>query len=100
MTYRLGRLVDHVHSGPATSESSRRFYRALFGVLGVELDEGAGYLTADGLYVPADGEPTRGLHLAFQAANRGAHPSSSRGPSRRAGRRAPRTSKGPHGPFE
>jgi catechol 2,3-dioxygenase-like lactoylglutathione lyase family enzyme len=71
----LGRLVDHVHLRVADLEASKRFYRAVLEALGRELgmegDEAfGGFFTADELFVSADGEPTRGLHLAFQAADR------------------------------
>jgi catechol 2,3-dioxygenase-like lactoylglutathione lyase family enzyme len=69
--FHLGRLVDHVHLRVADLEASKRFYRAVLQALGRELSgEGDGWFSADELFVSADGEPTRGLHLAFQAPDR------------------------------
>ena len=66
-----GRLFDHVHLRVADLETSRRFYEAVLGVVGVPVRDGhAGAFTADELYVSADGPPTQGAHLAFQAADR------------------------------
>ncbi len=69
--FHLGRLLDHVHLRVADLEASRRFYRAVLRSLGRDLSgEGDGYFHADELFVSADGPPTRGLHLAFQAPDR------------------------------
>jgi len=66
-----GRLFDHVHLRVADLETSRRFFEAVLGVVGVPVRDGhAGAFTADELYVSADGPPTQGAHLAFQAADR------------------------------
>jgi catechol 2,3-dioxygenase-like lactoylglutathione lyase family enzyme len=74
--YHVGRLVDHIHLRVSDLEASERFYRAALGALGRELtfegDAFGGFFAADELFVSADGEPTRGLHLAFQAADRDA----------------------------
>jgi catechol 2,3-dioxygenase-like lactoylglutathione lyase family enzyme len=63
----LGRVLDHVHLRVHDLESSRRFYEAALGALGRELRTGDGYFSCDELWVSADGPPTSGLHLAFQA---------------------------------
>ena len=69
--YHQGRLVDHVHLRVADLEVSRRFYRAVLEAVGRELTwESESAFSSDELFVSADGEPTRGLHLAFQAADR------------------------------
>jgi catechol 2,3-dioxygenase-like lactoylglutathione lyase family enzyme len=69
--YHRGRLVDHVHLRVADLEASRRFYRAALEALGLGLTwENESAFSADELFVSADGEPTRGLHVAFQAADR------------------------------
>jgi catechol 2,3-dioxygenase-like lactoylglutathione lyase family enzyme len=67
----LGRLLDHVHLRVTDLAASRRFYEAALGALGRELGEGGDdFFYADELFVSGDGEPTRGLHLAFQAEDR------------------------------
>jgi catechol 2,3-dioxygenase-like lactoylglutathione lyase family enzyme len=69
--YHFGRLIDHVHLRVADLEESRRFYRAVLESLGRELTwESESAFSADELFVSADGEPTIGLHLAFQTADR------------------------------
>ena len=65
-----GRLFDHVHLRVADLTASRRFYEAALSVLGIEVGGGDEAFHADELYVSADGEPTRGLHIAFQAEDR------------------------------
>jgi catechol 2,3-dioxygenase-like lactoylglutathione lyase family enzyme len=71
--YRLGALIDHVHVRVRDLETSREFYRSSLAALGRELaDEGPDHFWVDELYVSADGSPTSGLHLAFQASDRGA----------------------------
>jgi catechol 2,3-dioxygenase-like lactoylglutathione lyase family enzyme len=72
-----GRLVDHIQLVVADLESSRRFYEAVFGVLGIPLGGSADtpfwydelfVSTADG--PEAAGELTGRHHLAFQAKDR------------------------------
>lgn len=47
---------------------SKRFYAGALEPLGLGITaEGDGWFAADELFVSADGEPTAGLHLAFQA---------------------------------
>ena len=71
MEFHTGRLLDHVHLRVADLESSKAFYRAVLAALGRELTfEHAEAFAADELFVSADGEPTRGLHLAFQTPDR------------------------------
>ena len=68
--YHAGRLLDHVHVRVRDLDASRRFYRAVLKPLGLALTwEGKDAFAADELFVSADGEPTTGLHLAFQAAD-------------------------------
>ena len=73
MEHHLGRTLDHVHLRVRDLEASRRFYAAALGALGrsitLELPHAFG---ADELFVSADGEPTSGLHIAFQAADHAA----------------------------
>ena len=72
-----GRLIDHVQLVVRDLAASKRFYTAVFGVLGVPLGaEGADYFWADELYVSSiesrssSGQPTGRTHLAFQASDR------------------------------
>jgi catechol 2,3-dioxygenase-like lactoylglutathione lyase family enzyme len=63
-----GRLFDHVHLRVSDLDQSKRFYKAVLGAVGRELvSEGEDYFAADELFVSADGPPTEGLHIAFQA---------------------------------
>ncbi|HYY04478.1 MAG TPA: adenylate/guanylate cyclase domain-containing protein [Gaiellaceae bacterium] len=69
--YHLGRLIDHVHLRVRDLKASKRFYAAVLEALGQELSgEGDGYFSSDELFASNDGEPTVGLHLAFQARDR------------------------------
>ena len=69
--FHLGRLFDHVHLRVADLEASKAFYRAVLRAVGREIDfESEHAFSADELYVSDDGEPTRGLHIACQAADR------------------------------
>ena len=74
-----GRLIDHVQLVVADLAASRRFYAAVLEVLGVSIGgEGRDYFWADELFVStadsqaAQGKVTGRVHLAFQAADRGA----------------------------
>jgi catechol 2,3-dioxygenase-like lactoylglutathione lyase family enzyme len=64
-----GRLFDHVHLRVSNFEASRRFYEAALNSLGLEIRGGDDWFAGDELFVSADGEPTKGMHLAFQAAD-------------------------------
>jgi catechol 2,3-dioxygenase-like lactoylglutathione lyase family enzyme len=69
--HHAGRLFDHVHLRVRDLEASKRFYRAVVEAVGLGLTfEGESAFAADELYVSDDGEPTSGLHIAFQAADR------------------------------
>lgn len=72
-----GRLIDHLQLVVADIEASRRFYKALFDVLGIPIGgEAADHFWADELFVSSAGSPaatgklTGRHHLAFQAADR------------------------------
>lgn len=74
-----GRLIDHIQLVVADIKASRRFYDAIFGVLGVPLGGELGQdFWYDELFVStkdseaALGELTGRHHLAFQAADRAA----------------------------
>ena len=71
MEFHQGRLIDHVHLRVRDLEASKRFYRAALEAVGLGLTrESESAFLADELYVSSDGEPTSGLHLAFQAPDR------------------------------
>ena len=72
-----GRLIDHIQLVVRDLDASRRFYAAVFDVLGVPIGgEGDDYFWADELFVStassvaAQGELTGRHHLAFQAGDR------------------------------
>lgn len=72
-----GRLIDHLQLVVRDLPASRRFYQAVFDVLGVPLGgEGEDFFWADELFVStADSEAALGAltgrhHLAFQAKDR------------------------------
>ena len=76
-TMHRGRLIDHLQLVVKDLAASRRFYQALFEVLGVPIGgEGETYFWADELFVSsADSEAALGTltgrhHLAFQAKDR------------------------------
>ena len=62
-------MLDHVHLRVRHLEQSQRFYEAALAALGKELRSGEGFFSCDELWVSADGPPTEGLHVAFQAAD-------------------------------
>jgi catechol 2,3-dioxygenase-like lactoylglutathione lyase family enzyme len=67
-----GRLFDHVHLRVSDLAASRRFYEGALAALGRQVGGGESYFTSDELWVTSDGDPTTGLHVAFQAADRDA----------------------------
>lgn len=94
MELHRGRLVDHLQRVVRDLPASQRFYTAVAGALGIPLGgSGEGWFWIDELFVSAidseaaAGEPTGRVHLAFQAADRGAV---ERLPCRGAGGRRPR----------
>jgi catechol 2,3-dioxygenase-like lactoylglutathione lyase family enzyme len=86
MELHRGRLLDHVHLVVKDLAASRKFYGAVFEVLGIPIvggDPVAGFFFADELFVSsvdakapggyslsATGKPTGWVHLAFQASDR------------------------------
>jgi catechol 2,3-dioxygenase-like lactoylglutathione lyase family enzyme len=71
MQFHRGRLLDHLHLRVSDLEASKTFYAAALGALGLRIVmEGPGFFAADELFVSSEGEPTTGLHLAFQAGDR------------------------------
>ena len=73
MEFHRGRLIDHVHLRVKDLEASKRFYAGALAPLGLGItSEGDGWFSADELFVSADGPPTSGLHIAFQAEDRDA----------------------------
>lgn len=76
-TLHRGRLVDHIQLVVGDLAASRRFYGAVFEVIGIPIGgETEEYFWADELFVSnrtsraAQGELTGRCHLAFQAASR------------------------------
>jgi catechol 2,3-dioxygenase-like lactoylglutathione lyase family enzyme len=72
-----GRLIDHIQLVVRDLDASRRFYTAVFEVLGIPMaGTGDDYFWADELFVStassdaAQGELTGRHHLAFQAGSR------------------------------
>ena len=72
-----GRLIDHLHLVVPDLARTKRFYLAIFEVLGIPLGgDGPGFFWVDELFVsdltsPASAGATTGrTHLAFQAADR------------------------------
>ena len=74
MEYLRGRLLDHVHLRVADLDASRRFYAAVLEALGRALQsQDDAHFSSDELWVDAAGEdPVSHVHLAFQAADKGA----------------------------
>lgn len=72
-----GRLIDHIQLVVRDIDASRRFYRAVFDVLGIPLaGDAPDHFWADELFVStadsvaAQGKLTGRHHVAFQAADR------------------------------
>jgi catechol 2,3-dioxygenase-like lactoylglutathione lyase family enzyme len=71
-----GRLFDHIHLRVNDIEASKRFYAAALDAVGLKITaeriaaNGESWFSADELFVSDGGEPTRGLHIAFQAPDR------------------------------
>ena len=69
-----GRLIDHVHLIARDLEATKRFYAAVFGVLGRKIEgEGENYFWSDEIFVSTDAMATTGathVHLGFQAPDR------------------------------
>lgn len=66
MQVQRGRLIDHIHLRAKDLAATRRFYRAVLGVLNVPFNEDERHLDCDELWIDA-GEPATHVHLAFQA---------------------------------
>lgn len=69
-----GRLIDHLQLIVSDLEASKKFYQAVFEVLGIPMGgEGPGFFWADELFISskdspaAQGKLTGRLHFAFQA---------------------------------
>lgn len=75
MQFHRGRLIDHVHIVVNDLAPMKRFYSAIFDVLGVGISgEGPGYFFTDEVFISEphlpDEQPTGRHHLAFQAIDR------------------------------
>lgn len=71
MQLHRGRLIDHLQLKVRDLRASRRFYGAVFEVIGVPIVDGDGYFFADELWVD-EGTPQQisHVHFALQAADR------------------------------
>jgi len=69
MELHRGRLIDHVHLRARDLETTRAFYRAGLGVLGIPFVEDDTHFNADELWIDV-GEPATHVHLAFMANDR------------------------------
>lgn len=69
MPHHTGRLIDHIHLRTRNLRTARRFYRAVFAVLGIPMREGESYIAADEFWLDV-GETASRVHLAFQAPDR------------------------------
>lgn len=70
MEFRCGRLIDHLHLVVRDLEASKRFYKAVLGVVGVPFGmETDDFFEADELFV-SHGEALSHVHLAFQTRDR------------------------------
>lgn len=76
-TLHRGRLIDHLQLVVRDVDASKKFYSAVFEVLGIPMGgEGPGFFWADELFVSsaespaAAGKLTGRTHLAFQAKDR------------------------------
>jgi catechol 2,3-dioxygenase-like lactoylglutathione lyase family enzyme len=74
MEIHRGRLIDHIQLVVRDLAASRRFYQAVWEVLGIPVGgEGPDYFWADEIFIStissraAAGQPTGRAHLAFQA---------------------------------
>jgi catechol 2,3-dioxygenase-like lactoylglutathione lyase family enzyme len=68
MELHIGRLIDHVHLRAKDLEASKRFYIAIFEMLGIPYVSDEHHLQADEFWMDAgDGSH---VHLAFQAKDR------------------------------
>jgi catechol 2,3-dioxygenase-like lactoylglutathione lyase family enzyme len=77
MELHRGRLIDHIHQVVKDIAASKRFYKAVFDVLGVPLGgEADDHLWADELFISSKesdsalGQLTGRVHLAFQGKDR------------------------------
>jgi catechol 2,3-dioxygenase-like lactoylglutathione lyase family enzyme len=71
MELHRGRMIDHLHLQVRDLEASKRFYKAVLGVLGIPVfNESERHLAADELFLSNDSAPTARVHLAFQAKDR------------------------------
>lgn len=66
MQQKIGRLIDHIHLRTRHLDDAKRFYKAVFEVLGIPYDEKPDHLAADEFWLDA-GETPSHVHLAFQA---------------------------------
>ena len=69
-TWQRGRLIDHIQLVVRDLQASKRFYSAVFEVLGIKMEEIPGFYVWDE-FVISEGEPLTGRgHFAFQNKDR------------------------------
>lgn len=69
MQLHRGRMIDHIQLRARDLAATKRFYKAVLEVIGVDYDDQPDHLSADELWIDA-GEPATHIHLAFQAKDR------------------------------
>lgn len=69
MDFHRGRLIDHIHLRTRDLEAAKRFYKAIFDVLGIGVQEARDHLSADEFWLDAGDTPSH-IHLAFQTPDR------------------------------
>ncbi|MDG2527732.1 VOC family protein [Caulobacter endophyticus] len=69
MQLHRGRMIDHIQLRARDLAATKRFYKAVLEVIGVDYDDQPDHLSADELWIDV-GEPATHIHLAFQAKDR------------------------------
>ena len=66
-TYKLGRVIDHLHLRVSDLKASKRIYAAASLALGLPFNDGGDHFTIDEIYVDEADDYASRVHLAFQA---------------------------------
>jgi catechol 2,3-dioxygenase-like lactoylglutathione lyase family enzyme len=70
MTYRCGRLIDHIGLAVRDLTASRHFYTGALAPLGLSVTDSGASFYVDELWVGEDKDSLGHIHLAFQAPDR------------------------------